>query len=100
MSSATALLPNVVGALVYCETGIQVNASTCVNATPLILSSYTVMTDALLARAKLAMEESCKAREERLELRAKHGGVVNELHRNLLESASLRVEIAARRQDR
>lgn len=51
------------------------------------------MTDSLLARAQLAMEENRKARQERLALRAEHETAANELHRNLLESASLRVEI-------
>jgi hypothetical protein len=58
------------------------------------------MTDVLLARAQLAMEENRKARLERLALRAEHDHASNELHRNLLESASLRIEIEAVRRSR
>jgi hypothetical protein len=58
------------------------------------------MINPLLARAKLAMEENREARQQRLALRAKHEIAANELHRNLLESASLRMEIEMLRRAR
>lgn len=58
------------------------------------------MTDPLLARAQLAIEENRKVRQERLTLRAEHENVLTELHRNLLKNAFVRAEIVACRQGR
>ena len=59
-----------------------------------------IMIDLLLARARLAIEESRAARLRRRLLMAQHHGARNKLRCTILESAMVRSEVKAYREDR
>jgi DNA-binding phage protein len=58
------------------------------------------MDDALLARAERAIEASRGLREQQKRLAAQHGVVRDDLRRAIMESAMLRSEVRACRDDR
>jgi hypothetical protein len=58
------------------------------------------MIDSLLCRARLAIEESQRMREQRRLLRAQQEKAIDELRYAVVESASIRTEVKALRDDK
>jgi hypothetical protein len=78
----------------------QVSGNNLCDSNSTRLNALERMIDPLVTRAQVALQESCQIRQERRALMAEHVNSLRELRLSILESAMMRTESKARRDDR